>query len=341
MELAEILHEFIENTNDLEISQFGDGLIHSSYLVTQNNHPVFVLQELNTTVFTNPLMISENLEFLSNYLNSNNIDPFFPLPLRSLSNQPYVLYKEKCYRLSKYVNNSHSINACTKPEEAYEAAFQFGKFTSAFSEFDQNLLKETIPQFHDLSFRWKQFEVALKNGNQKRISFAHEEINEIREHYFVVDKFQKIRTGNSFSKRVTHHDTKISNVLFDPNSKGICVIDLDTVMSGYFISDLGDMFRTYLSPANEEVQDLDQVTVRRDYFEAIVEGYLDRMKDHMSADELQNINYAGEFMIFMQALRFMTDFINNDKYYGISYELNNFARAQNQLRLLKEFSRIS
>jgi thiamine kinase-like enzyme len=179
--------------------------------------------------------------------------------------------------------------------------------------------------------------VALKVGNQKRIQFARKEIDQIQDHYHIVEKFNSIKSTNSFLKRVTHHDTKISNVLFDSSSKGICVIDLDTVMAGFFISDVGDMFRTYLSSANEEEQDLEKVVARKDFYNAILEGYLEIMNDQMTVEERQNFSYAGEFMIYMQALRFITDFINDDVYYGISYEINNYNRTKNQLRLLKEF----
>ena len=143
-----------------------------------------------------------------------------------------------------------------------------------------------------------------------------------------------MKENSAFKKRVTHHDTKISNVLFDAQDKGLCVIDLDTVMPGYFISDAGDMMRTYLSPAGEEETDYSKIDVRENYFDAIVQGYLSEMKDELSAEEKKYFVYAGKFMIYMQALRFITDYLNNDIYYGASYELHNLNRATNQLTLL-------
>ncbi len=340
MELVQVLNKFISDIRDTEISSFGDGLIHGSYLVRIKNKHEFILQELNTTVFKNPYLISNNLELLSNHLLSNNQEPFFPLSLNSLSNDSYVIDQEKFYRLTPYVKDSHSINSCSTAEEAYEASFQFSRFTAAFKRFEPGHLRETIPQFHNLSFRWDQFMDALKMGNQQRIKYAKKEIDQVLDHYHIVEKFNKIKSSNSFLERVTHHDTKISNVLFNNSSQGICVIDLDTVMPGYFISDVGDMFRTYLSPANEEEQSLDKIEARKDFYNAIIEGYLVNMQDQMTVDEKQNISFAGDFMIFMQALRFITDFINDDIYYGISYELNNYNRTKNQLRLLERFNAI-
>jgi hypothetical protein len=124
-------------------------------------------------------------------------------------------------------------------------------------------------------------------------------------------------------------------VLFDKNGKGMCVIDLDTVMPGYFISDVGDMMRTYLCPVSEEEKDLDKIGIRRDFYQAIVEGYRSKMHQHLTSTENKYFFYAGAFMIYMQALRFLTDHLNNDRYYGAAYPGHNFVRAQNQLVLLQ------
>jgi len=114
------------------------------------------------------------------------------------------------------------------------------------------------------------------------------------------------------------------------------VIDLDTVMPGYFISDFGDMMRTYLSPVSEEEKDLSKIEIREDYFKAIAEGYLSEMGNELSSAEKKYLVYAGKFMVYMQALRFLTDHLNNDIYYGAKYEGHNFIRATNQVSLLKK-----
>jgi hypothetical protein len=112
-------------------------------------------------------------------------------------------------------------------------------------------------------------------------------------------------------------------------------------MPGYFISDVGDMFRTYLSPVTEEEKDIAKIQIRQDYFEAIVKGYLQEMNDVLTTEERQAFVYAGEFMLYMQALRFITDYLNNDIYYGRRYEDHNFVRALNQMTLLQRFQQQS
>ncbi|HEU4902162.1 MAG TPA: phosphotransferase, partial [Flavisolibacter sp.] len=197
-------------------------------------------------------------------------------------------------------------------------------------------LKITIPSFHDLSLRYQQFLVALENGNKKRRDETKEEAEALLAHKELVVQFEAIKADPAFKLRVTHHDTKISNVLFDEHDKGLCVIDLDTVMPGYFISDVGDMMRTYLSPVSEEEKDISKIVVREEFYKAVVEGYYAEMKDELSDQEKQSFLFAGKFMIYMQALRFFTDYLNDDVYYGAVYEGQNLVRAQNQLALLQQ-----
>ena len=338
--MQDILTAFLGSNNDLEIIPFGNGLIHSTFKVQSNERPLYILQSINTSVFKKPLDISDNLDHLSAFLASSQQEVFFPMPMYTLKGKPYVIQDGEYYRLTPFVPNSHSLDSCTSPDEAFEAALQFGRFTSSFEGMDIGLLKPSIPGFHDLAFRWKQFNESIANGIPERLHQARNEINLVMENSIIVDRFASILQDKEYRQRVTHHDTKINNVLFNENNKGICPIDLDTVMPGYFISDLGDMCRTYLSPGSEEETDLEKVYTRKDFWDAIIEGYLSRMADQLTKKEKELIPYAGEFMIFMQAIRFLADFLNGDVYYGIRYEMNNFDRTKNQLHLLQTYQRL-
>ena len=335
--LYTVLDAFIDQVSDHSIEVFGSGLIHHSYVVKKNEEKVYILQEVNHTVFKWPENIANNIESLSAWLRKTGSNTMLPCPVKTKDHKHYHVINGAYYRLIPFVENSHSINVCNIPEEAYQASLQFGNFTASFQHFPVDGLKPTIIGFHDLSFRWKQFREALNNGNSERINATTQLIADLENDYAIVSFYDKILNARTFSSRVTHHDTKISNVLFDDHQKGICVIDLDTVMPGFFISDLGDMFRTYLSPAKEEEKDMNLVEARREFYQAIIEGYKERMADQMSTDEIKHLNYAGEFMIYMQALRFFTDFLNNDIYYNTQYPDNNLVRTLNQLKLLKSF----
>ena len=332
-----ILEYYFASPVGFDISLFGNGLIHQTFLLSEKGIPAYILQEINTSVFKKPKAIENNLERLASFLNEKEKPQFFPLPKKTLSGRSHLEIDGKVIRLTAFVPGSLSIDSCVYPDQAYAAAFQFGKFTAAFEGLDITQLQPTIPDFHNLSFRWKQFEDALVNGDKARIKYADKQIKYLFENKNIVDRYEYISASPMFSQRVTHHDTKINNVLFGEKGEGLCVIDLDTVMGGLSISDLGDMFRTYLSPGTEEETDLEKVFVRKDFYTAIVEGYLEKMSICLSDDERNSIPYAGEFLIYMQALRFLTDFLNNDIYYGISYEMNNFNRTINQLHLLESY----
>ncbi|MFN5022269.1 MAG: phosphotransferase enzyme family protein [bacterium] len=336
-----ILSQYFSDAASHHIDLFGNGLIHKTYTVSTGSSPEYILQEVNTSVFKTPLNIASNLEALSNFLEQNGREVFYPTPLPTITGEPYAIESGSFFRLTPFVKGTYTVDACSTAEQAYEAALQFGKFTAAFKGMDVSILKPTIPRFHDLSFRWEQFTEAMQNGNKDRIQLAAKVIEQIQNDFKIVTRYQSIVSSSQFLQRVTHHDTKINNVLLNGEGKGVCVIDLDTVMSGLLISDLGDMFRTYLSPGNEEGTDLSQVYVRPDFHKAIIAGYLEHMKDQLNKEELDAVNYAGEFMIYMQALRFLTDFLNDDTYYGIKYPMNNYDRTVNQMALLDHYKAVT
>ena len=314
---------------------FGTGLINNTWIVRDGNTR-YILQRINDNVFKVPQAIAFNIESISDCLKHNFPEYKFVGPIAALNG--YTLYHlngKGYFRMFHYVEGSHTIDVVKTPAQAYEAAVQFGKFTKLLQGVDVNKLKITIPHFHDLSLRYQQFLLAVETGHKERIKEAKSLIEELTAQSWIVDEFEKIKAANDFIKRVTHHDTKISNVLFDENDKGICVIDLDTVMPGYFISDVGDMMRTYLSPVSEEGKDFSKITIRDEFYHAIVNGYFSEMKEVLTETEKQHFFYSGCFMIYMQALRFLTDYLNNDIYYGEKYPGHNMIRAGNQAVLLR------
>jgi thiamine kinase-like enzyme len=189
--------------------------------------------------------------------------------------------------------------------------------------------------------RYHQFSEAIIKGNASRIHTSKESILFLQSLHSIVNKYAHFVQHPETLLRVTHHDTKISNVLFQKENgieKAICVIDLDTVMPGFFISDVGDMCRTYLCKVSEEESNLNLIQIEKERWEFLKTGYLSQMQNTLSNFEMDHFIFAGQFMIYMQALRFLTDHLNNDSYYGAKYEGQNFVRAVNQIELLKRFN---
>ena len=330
-----ILKEFGITAN-AQVKPFGSGLINNTWLITDKGKE-YILQRINDNVFKNPPDIATNLSLIDEYLEENHPDYLFATPYKTRSGDDmYFLKDEGYFRLFRFIKNSHTTDVVNSPSQAFEAAKQFGRFTNLLSQFPVHQLKFTIPDFHNLPLRYSQFESAIEQGNTARIQEAAATINFLKGQHAITSIFEQIDKDPGFKKRVTHHDSKISNVLFDDNDHGLCVIDLDTVMPGYFISDFGDMMRTYLSPVSEEEKDLDKIEIRDEYFKAIADGYLSEMNSELGPAEKAHLVYAGKFMTYMQALRFLTDYLNNDIYYGSKYEGHNFIRANNQATLLKK-----
>lgn len=331
--LDPILSAYEFDPNNCIIKSFGNGLINHTWFL-QNGDSDYILQKVNHHVFKDPYFISDNIRAVGDYLKHNFPGYLFVTPVPSIANKDVVYDGENYYRLFPFIKHSVTFTTLESPHLAFEAARQFGKFTHLLSGFDPAVLKETIPDFHNLTLRYQQFEKALLHGNKERLAEARDSIKQIQKYRYVVDKFEQIKRNRLFKKRVMHHDTKISNVLFDNKNNGLCLIDLDTVMSGYFISDAGDMMRTYLSPVSEEEKDFAKIEIREDFFDAIVEGYLSEMQAGLTEEEKNSFVYAGKFMIYMQAVRFLADYLCNDVYYGSKYEGHNFMRCNNQLHLL-------
>ncbi len=195
----------------------------------------------------------------------------------------------------------------------------------------------TIPDFHNLSFRYQQFQEALAQATPERKEVAQEAIDYFLNKQEIVATYDSLLQDPDFPDRLMHHDTKINNVLLDTDTQqGLAVCDLDTLMPGKVISDLGDMVRTYVSPVSEESTDFEKVIVREDYYQALVEGYLSEMKTVLTETEKSAIFYSGLFLVYMQGIRFLADYLNGDVYYPIKYPTHNLDRARNQMVLLQD-----
>ncbi|WP_255080951.1 phosphotransferase enzyme family protein [Lacihabitans sp. CCS-44] len=337
-DLEQILEAFGLNLNDYNYKPFGSGHINSTFLLESlRTDQKFVLQKINTHVFPKPWVIAQNIGNTSEFLSRNHPDYLFIHQIRTKDAQDLAVVEQEYWRLSPFISNSYSINTVSDPKMAFEAAKAFGLLTKNLHSMPLDGLQPSIQGFHDLAWRYQQFEDALKNGNQERIKSIPKEIDFVINQKHLVDTYQEIISNIDYPTRMIHHDTKINNVLFDQTTnKSLCVCDLDTLMPGKIISDLGDMVRTYTCEESEESTNFENIKVRPEYFEALMDGYLSQMKALITAAEKENLFFAGPFMIYMQGLRFLTDYLNNDIYYPIKHPEDNLNRAKNQRILLDD-----
>ena len=333
----EILNAYGFSPFNTDLQQIGSGLINRTFLLIDKSGEKFILQNINTQVFKNPFAIANNIKAVADYLAANYPDYLFPTPVETITGDLMFCHNNEYWRFLPFIDNTTAFETLNDPKQAYEAAKQFGKLSKLLNNFDTSILKPTIPGFHDLVLRYQQFTTALTETKNELKESAKKEITIALHHHFIVSYYQSYLNRPDFLDRVMHHDTKISNVLLATgDDKGVCVIDLDTLMPGKFISDLGDMMRTYLCAFSENETDMEKIQIRIPYFKATLQGYLSEMGDSLTQTEKELILFSGKYMIYMQALRFLTDYLNGSIYYPTAYPTQNLDRTKNQFKLLSE-----
>jgi len=321
------------------ISPINGGLINHSWKIECPHKPNFLLQRINTCVFHQPKYIQQNYINIWQYAEFEFTGLRLPTPLYySQTDNLYHDEQGNYWRAFEFIDDAYSIAVAQKPAQAKATAKTFAKFTAAFDDFNTDQLKVVIPNFHNLSFRFSQFEESLRGEQYERLGKASTLIKELKDREQYKHFYELItETPGSFRTRVMHHDAKIANVLFSKKTgKVICAVDFDTVMPGYYFSDIGDIIRSMACSEDENCIHPDKIEIRADFYDAIISGYLEVMGKHLTEAEKKYIHHAGVLMIYMQALRFLCDYLNGDVYYRIFYPEQNFDRALNQLTLLRK-----
>jgi Ser/Thr protein kinase RdoA (MazF antagonist) len=336
----QILKNFGLKKDEYQAEKYGSGLINRTFRLQHlygNSDKDYIIQRINTEVFQDPWTLAQNHRLAADYLAEHSPDYLFPAPVQTISGNDLLEWNREYWRMLPFVGHTISMNEADKPEQAYEAARQFGMLARKLSGIDPDKFRPTIPDFHNLSLRQRHFQKVISEAESKRKEQASELIEAFQGYAEIPATYGNLKTDPDFPDRLMHHDTKINNVLFDEKTyKGVCVIDLDTLMPGKIISDLGDMIRTYVSPVSEEETDFSKIEIREPYYNALMKGYLSELSDYLTKTEKNALFYAGDFMIYMQGIRFLTDYLNGDVYYSTQYPLHNFNRAKNQLVLLEK-----
>ncbi|GEP92220.1 Phosphotransferase enzyme family protein [Chitinophaga terrae (ex Kim and Jung 2007)] len=332
-----ILQAFGLEPEGLNVRKFGSGHINNTFLLEKKqDSSKYVLQKINVNVFKEPGIIAANQRMAADYLAVNHPGYLFITPIPTVNGEELFVINNEYWRLIPFIAGSVTVDQADNPKQAYEAAKQFGRLASYLSGIDLKPFKASIPNFHNLTLRYSAFQDAIKNAEEDRKAAAEGMIEDFLRYSDIAVTYEQLKTDPEFKDRLMHHDTKINNVLLNKTTfEGICVCDLDTLMPGKIISDLGDMVRTYVCPVSEEESDFSKIVVREAYFEALMQGYLEEVGGTLTNVEKQQLFFAGKFMIYMQGIRFLTDYLNGDVYYPTRYPNHNFDRAKNQLVLLQ------
>ncbi len=217
---------------------------------------------------------------------------------------------------------------------AYIAGETFGNFQSMLSDIPHDNLIETIPNFHNMEFRLEQFREAVKNNAAGGLSKTQWMVDEIEKRAWEMCTPERLFRDGKLPKRINHCDTKVNNMLFDENDEPICIVDLDTVMPGYVLSDFGDFMRTAANTGAEDDENLENVGINLEIFEAYTKGYL-KSATFLTPVEVDNLAFGALLLSYMQTVRFFTDYLNGDTYYKIQHKEHNMQRTKAQFKLLQ------
>ncbi|WP_447640079.1 MULTISPECIES: phosphotransferase enzyme family protein [Chitinophagaceae] len=318
------------------IKPLSTGLINNSFAIESENGENVLLQQINTSIFLKPEDIQSNYQHIFDHF--NRIGSYQLPKIIQTQDSKNLLYQQgTVWRCFEYFRNTYSPLIADTPEEAYTVAKCFGRFSADLSSIDIRQLQYILPGFHNLDMRFQQFETAIQNASKQRKVEAESLIQSANDNYPYVQWYQKIsQNKEDYPLHILHQDCKIANILFwKDDASRLCPIDLDTTQPGLFFSDFGDMIRSMVPNISENDNNIEDMQLRVAFYDAIKKGYLEAMNDHLTPAEKEDIDLSGNIIIYMQALRFLTDFLNGDVYYKTEYPLQNKNRAANQFRLLE------
>jgi len=342
-QLKNVFSQFDDSTEVVSYEELASGHINDTYLIETSNKKKYVLQRINHGVFkdvsgliNNKVAISKHIQEKLSHLPKGERNREVLTFVATKKGAPFYLGKSGGYwNMMIYIADSVTYETVKNEEIAFEGGKLIGNFLNLTSDFDASRLIEVIPKFHDMSFRFSQFEDSLKKASKQRIDLAMPYIDLVWGLKDEMHILQHLKESGEIKLRVTHNDTKISNVLFDTNNKGLCVIDTDTVMPGIVHYDFGDAIRTICNTAAEDEKNLALVNFNLAYYKAYVKGFLKEMSSSLSPIEIKHLPLGAKTMIFIMALRFLTDFLADDIYYKTAYPEHNLDRAKNQFKLIE------
>ena len=336
MNIPEIASRFILPGPVVHEEEITTGLINTTYAVTCRSgkkDPRFIIQSINSAVFPEPERVMENIFHVTLHIGSRDpgTEQIQLIPIHE-GRSWLRLPNNTIWRCYPYHEETESFEKITSPELAFRAAAAFGRFQSQLSDLDPSTLHETIPNFHHTPTYFAKLLAAVKSDPESRLAEAKEDVD------FILSKesLTTALTGAGLPVRITHDDTKISNILFPTNpALPPIVIDLATVMPGLALFDYGDMVRSAASSAAEDEQDLEKVSIDKGLREALTEGYLSTAGEFLTPDEKALLPVSAEVITLELATRFLTDYLLGDKYFRTKFPRHNLVRARNQLALLK------
>lgn len=327
------------------------GHINETYTATYNQGGVpvrYIHQRINTSVFRKPQEVMENVMRVTQHLRKKLVDggetditrkALVVIPTHE-GRPLYFNGEGECWRTFVFIENAQTYEAVQSPDQAYEAAYAFGRFQCLLADLPGKRLAETIPDFHNTRKRFLALQTAIAADSRNRAKDARKEIEFALKQEPIVDVLLHALKKGEIPERITHNDTKFNNVMLDNTTgKALAVVDLDTVMPGLAHYDFGDMVRTTTSPTQEDELDLSQVKMHMPMFKALARGYLAAAHPFLKKKEKAFIAFAGKLITYTIGIRFLTDYLQGDSYFRVHRPHHNLDRCRTQLKLVESITR--
>ncbi|MCR5323842.1 MAG: aminoglycoside phosphotransferase family protein [Lachnospiraceae bacterium] len=331
----------------ISCEKYGNGHINDTFLVITEKDGAekrYILQRMNTDVFKDPEMLMRNVVLVTDFLKEKirsrggDVERETLNPLCISEGKAY--YKDSIgsyWRVYTFITDAVSLDQVRSPQDFYESAVTFGRFSGQMASFDASLLAETIPDFHNTPKRFETFWAAVEADVCQRADSVRDEIAFFEAHKADMEYCAGELAQGLIPLRVTHNDTKLNNIMLDAKTgKGICVIDLDTVMPGLSIFDFGDSIRFGANTAAEDERDLSKVSLSLELFETYVKGYLAGSDGALTDEEIRLMPYGAKTMTLECGMRFLTDYLQGDVYFMVHRDGHNLDRAHTQIRLVED-----
>ncbi len=343
--LKDIVAQFVGSEEKIDVQPLGKGHINDSYKVKAGDKE-YVLQRINHSIFQNVPELQSNILRVTSHIRQKLTDAgvedvnrkvltLLPMPDGKLF---YQDAEGNYWRMMDFIKDSKSYDEIN-PELAYRAGRAFGDFQKMLADLPGGPLFETIPNFHNIESRLETFRNSVHADRVGRLSEVSDLVNELEARADEMCKAERMHREGKLIKRTNHCDTKVNNILFDNNDQVLCVVDLDTVMPGYVLSDFGDFIRTGANKGAEDDKDLNNVQLDLDIFEGYAKGYLENAASFLTDVEIENLAFGAKLLTYMQTVRFLTDYIDGDTYYKIAYGDHNLVRSKAQFKFLQELEK--
>ncbi len=342
-ELKRIVGGFDIKGNATEIRPLGNGLINDTFKVSADGGEDYVLQRINHAIFTDVELLQSNIESVTGHIRKkleaageSDIDRkvlrFIPVKGGS---RTWYHDGENYWRISVFIPDTVTVETVNE-EYSYCAGKSFGRFEAMLADIPDKL-GETIPDFHNMELRISQLREAVAHDAAGRMAEpdAKALVDQIELYADEMCKAERLHREGLLPKRICHCDTKVNNMLFDKDGNVLCIIDLDTVMPSFVFSDFGDFLRSAANTGAEDEPDTDKVNFNMNIFKAFASGYVESAKVFLTPVERENLPFAALLFPYMQAVRFLADYINGDVYYKIAYPGHNLVRTKAQWKLFQ------